>query len=152
MIDFSARIEQGRLYFETLGLMFRQASWDDAHDLHVAGGSQRASALALIHPAWLETEDFSEIRGSRSFGFEAMGESCQAPLIWGYSCPNSAIEVDHMFPYSLGGPTRADNGLLLCRDHNRLKGHDVHLIPWERYSFPWLADQLAAIGARVSER
>lgn len=54
-----------------------------------------------------------------------------------------------MFPFALGGPTRPDNALILCRVHNRLKGHDVHLLPWESHEFRWLGEQVSKVAARL---
>lgn len=41
-------------------------------------------------------------------------------LIWG-RCPDEATEVDHVYPWSRGGPTIPANGQALCRGHNRKK-------------------------------
>lgn len=41
-------------------------------------------------------------------------------LAWG-RCPDEATEVDHVYPWSRGGPTVAGNGQALCRGHNRNK-------------------------------
>ena len=35
--------------------------------------------------------------------------------------PGSRCEIDHIIPYSLGGPTSIDNGRLYCAHHNRLR-------------------------------
>ena len=42
-------------------------------------------------------------------------------LAWG-RCPDEATEVDHVYPWSRGGPTIPANGQALCRGHNRSKG------------------------------
>ena len=39
---------------------------------------------------------------------------CDAPFSW--------LEADHVEAHSRGGPTRLDNGQLLCRPHNQAKG------------------------------
>jgi hypothetical protein len=51
------------------------------------------------------------------------GGRCEAAfvLFWG-RCGSPAVEVDHVFPYSKGGPTVASNGQALCKSHNRRKG------------------------------
>lgn len=51
------------------------------------------------------------------------GERCEAPgfLAWG-RCSSPAVEVDHVFPWSRGGPTVVANGQALCAPHNRAKG------------------------------
>ncbi|GAA1424386.1 HNH endonuclease signature motif containing protein [Agrococcus citreus] len=40
-------------------------------------------------------------------------------------CSARATEVDHIFPWSRGGPTVESNGQALCRPHNRSKGRKV---------------------------
>jgi hypothetical protein len=48
---------------------------------------------------------------------------CEAAgfIIWG-RCSDAAVEVDHVFPWSRGGPTVVSNGQALCTAHNRNKG------------------------------
>ena len=48
------------------------------------------------------------------------------------------MHVDHRFPYALGGPSDPSNAIFLCREHNLLKGHDVHLNKWVPEEFLWL--------------
>ncbi len=150
-VDLAARVEVGRQYFALLGASL-QGNWQDLYANYLADGRLVLLGLVLIHPVWLEglAEGQEDIRGPRGFGPASIWLGCQARLIWGYDCNGGPLETDHMFPYGLGGPTRADNGLVLCQEHNRLKGHDVHLIPWEAYGFPWLDDQVARMRARQS--
>ncbi|MGC5076144.1 HNH endonuclease [Agrococcus sp. DT81.2] len=65
----------------------------------------------------------------RSTVLERAGGQCEAPvlLMWG-RCGDPATEVDHVVPWSRGGPTVASNGQALCRSHNRSKGAMVP--PW----------------------
>lgn len=42
-------------------------------------------------------------------------------VAWG-RCSSVAVEVDHVFPWSRGGPTVVSNGQALCAAHNRSKG------------------------------
>ncbi len=51
------------------------------------------------------------------------GDRCEGAgfLAWG-RCPSAAVEVDHVFPWSRGGPTVVSNGQALCAAHNRSKG------------------------------
>lgn len=139
----AARIDTGRRYFETLRKVL-PLSWEDCHRDFLRS-RDTLLGLALIHPWWFE-EAGHDPRGPRSFFTHRHG-TCQSQLLWGYGCDGSPIEVDHLFPYGLGGPTRPDNGIELCREHNRLKGHDVHLIPWETYKFGWLSQQAEAVAA-----
>jgi hypothetical protein len=43
-------------------------------------------------------------------------------LVWG-RCRAEASEVDHIYPWSRGGPTIVSNGQALCRKHNRRKSN-----------------------------
>ena len=42
-------------------------------------------------------------------------------IAWG-RCSSPAVQVDHVFPWSRGGPTVVSNGQALCAGHNRSKG------------------------------
>lgn len=54
---------------------------------------------------------------------ERAGGRCEAGVMFGLlRCNGAAVEVDHVFPHSKGGPTVVSNGQALCRDHNRRKG------------------------------
>lgn len=57
------------------------------------------------------------------------------------------MHVDHRFPFALGGPTIPENALFLCREHNMLKGHDVHLNAWNESEFTWLDFVVSAVEA-----
>jgi hypothetical protein len=52
------------------------------------------------------------------------GGRCEAPMLlaWG-RCQDPATEVDHVYPWSRGGPTVVSNGQALCRTHNRRKSN-----------------------------
>lgn len=52
------------------------------------------------------------------------GNRCEGPvfLAWG-RCSSPATEVDHIYPWSRGGPTIVSNGQALCREHNRRKSN-----------------------------
>lgn len=43
-------------------------------------------------------------------------------LAWG-RCRAPAVEADHVYPWSRGGPTVLSNGQALCREHNRSKSN-----------------------------
>lgn len=55
--------------------------------------------------------------------FARAGDRCEGAgfLAWG-RCAAAAVEVDHVFPWSRGGPTVVSNGQALCAAHNRSKG------------------------------
>jgi hypothetical protein len=57
------------------------------------------------------------------------GHRCEGHFLFTLiRCPKDATEVDHVIPWSKGGPTIVSNGQALCRYHNRSKGDK--LIPW----------------------
>ena len=149
-IDYAARVERGRMYFERLRAAMA-GTWHEALARYSDSDDRVLDGLVLIHPSWLDGmgDGLPDTRGVRAFGYQAEAGACRAMLVWGYPCDGTALEIDHMFPYGLGGPTRPDNGLVLCREHNRLKGHDVHLLPWESYQFPWLQEQVAKTQVRL---
>lgn len=50
------------------------------------------------------------------------GGRCEGAVFFGWGrCPDAATEVDHVYPWSRGGPTMPGNGQALCRGHNRRK-------------------------------
>ena len=61
--------------------------------------------------------------GPRAEVLKRAGERCEGALMlaWG-RCGRPAVEVDHVFPYSKGGPTVVSNGQATCKHHNRSKG------------------------------
>lgn len=65
----------------------------------------------------------------RRAALERANGRCEAPvfLAWG-RCDAPAVEVDHVVPWSRGGPTVLSNAQALCKHHNRSKGALVP--PW----------------------
>ncbi|WP_206447644.1 HNH endonuclease [Agrococcus sp. KRD186] len=61
--------------------------------------------------------------GARTAVLERAGGRCEgsAFLFWG-RCDAPAVEIDHVVPWSRGGPTVVGNGQALCKAHNRSKG------------------------------
>lgn len=124
---------------ECLHLTWREAA---------VGSRTLVDSLVLINPNWLPDDYDRELalnlvpfRGARS------PYPCQSRLIWGYECPltDEAVEADHLFPRSLGGPTVAANQLPLCRIHNAWKCADLLAFPWENGEPLWLDDQLTTV-------
>jgi hypothetical protein len=115
--------------------------------------------LALLHPQHIADSSMPthltldgvqrSLQGPRAFGASLGGQSCQSSLLWGYECPlNAEIQQDHLFPYSLGGPTLPLNRIYLCRYHNMVKTSDVHSFPWEhedKWIAPWLTAQVSKV-------
>ena len=60
---------------------------------------------------------------ARDTVMQRAGRRCEAAtfLVWG-RCAADAVEVDHIMPWSRGGPTVVSNGQGLCKGHNRGKG------------------------------
>ena len=113
--------------------------WRRTHDLYLAKNDDSFLGLALIHPDHLKTLDGdqqqirTQIQGSRSFKEGLKTGKCQSELLWGYECPlkNAELQTDHLFPFSLGGPTTGNNSMTLCKYHNMVKSNDIHCYPWE---------------------
>lgn len=116
--------------------------------------------MALVHPEHYEgsvryLRDLSvtcdcPVRGPRSFAKEIGLNSmpCASNRIWGYPCPihdTGSLAADHLFPYSLGGPTSAGNKIYLCHWHNQIKAADIHIFPWEKGPPEWLDDVLKRV-------
>ncbi|WNM23533.1 HNH endonuclease [Demequina capsici] len=67
--------------------------------------------------------------GARARVLERAGSRCEGSLFWAWGrCPTVAVEADHVFPHSKGGPTVVSNGQALCKDHNRRKSNMTP--PW----------------------
>lgn len=62
-------------------------------------------------------------RGSRRFAVGQPARECEWSKLAGRTCslPPERLQADHVWPYSLGGPTVPDNLAWLCETHNALK-------------------------------
>ena len=121
--------------------------------------------LALLHPDhykklslpdYLSKKNYQQIRGKRSFNSRnSITTKCQASIIWNYECQNKTeIQADHLFPYSMGGPTIEQNRINLCKYHNMVKSSDIHCFPWNetrQWIDPWLDNQIIKIRKSVYE-
>lgn len=112
--------------------------------------------LALIAPsvAPLSEQRWADLRGNR-FGDVPRGamDQCGSRRVWGYECPGAEdrLQLDHAWPYALGGRSVAENGVWLCGPHNHAKSWDVHCYTWERPQRPrWLDGFLARIDADLA--
>lgn len=158
MINLDLRAQFGRKYLDFL-TRSRRHTWFELRrkwqelDLW--------EQIVLIHPDWLrdagvEQSRIEELQGPRAFSRRHSSARCASSRIWGYQCDSdSRLEVDHLWPYALGGPTLPGNAVPLCRDHNALKGVDIHAYPWEETpaaSSLWLAPQIAKIAYALGER
>lgn len=62
--------------------------------------------------------------GARRIVMERAGGRCEGAFIAGLGrCRQHAVEVDHIYPCSRGGPTIASNGQALCKSHNQRKSN-----------------------------
>ena len=116
----------------------RDVSWRDTYERYKLGALTIYESLSICHPRYYgESLDAnsSQIRGPRAFTPEDLPKSakCGSVHVWGYQCPltlREPLHADHVFPYSYGGPTEARNKRYLCKDHNRIKGCDIHSFDW----------------------
>ena len=113
--------------------------------------------LALIHPFFYTNADGNNIseslhpphpRNSKpSLPTENRHHICQiSTLLPSAVCPwrnvPTTIELDHKWPYSLGGPSTLDNRLELCKDCNKNKSSSFNLYPTNRGIPRWLSDRV----------
>ena len=136
------RYESASKYLQTLERSL-DSGWQVAFSNCGTHGGSLFEKLSLLHPSHLEQLSLpsylsggrarTEIQGPRSFAPGPSRKPCQSSLLWGYECPldQSASQEDHLFPYSLGGPTVGGNRISLCRYHNMVKTCDIHCFPWE---------------------
>ena len=149
-----ARFEGALRYLNHLESIKTQSDWVAGYKRFIAGKVTVEEALALVNPLHLdEIVDKVYILGPRSFHEQTSAEwcGCQADLVWGYSCPIAAesFQADHLFPYSAGGPTAAENRIWLCPGHNRVKSSDIHLYSWEAGTPDWVAPRLSLFASRL---
>lgn len=129
--------------------------WFAEYELFCNNQLSLARTMVLLLPeAYGEkpADQTSLIRIRRTFDMKSAEQQCQSAWYWGYECPfgtDAAMTADHVFPYSLGGITEGTNLLWLCEVHNRIKGSDVHVFPWERGVPPWVPDVLSRVAPIV---
>ena len=152
LTTLKTRIERGEEYLLALE-EFHSWKWSEILAEYCNRRLALPQAMVLVHPDFYEEREAKvgqSIRGARSFSASAgqHAAACMADQIWLSECPLKNPEVvhsDHLFPYSLGGPTIAANQLFLCPVHNCSKAGDIHLFPWERGEPSWLAIQVERI-------
>lgn len=150
-----ARILAARAYIESLEYTFA-SDWLELYDRYTNGLLGIHEALALAHPqSYPDLSDGVDIRGNRAFTSQRNrhGLRCSSGLIWGYECTLNSpqLTADHLFPWSMGGPTAASNQLVLCHYHNLVKTSDVHVYPWELGEPAWLRALLQNLASRHRE-
>ncbi|GAA4714039.1 hypothetical protein GCM10025782_08780 [Pedococcus ginsenosidimutans] len=146
-MDIRSRVDSAESYFRFLNTV-RYRLWSDIYIEYVGGSLTLPESAVLVHPMWRD-QLISETPCRRQRSFQnppPAYESCAASTIWGYACPSAtSLQTDHRFPWALGGPTSPGNAVYLCRDHNQMKGHDVHLIAWTVDNFAWLHDEVEEV-------
>ena len=146
------RMERGEQYLLALERL-QNRRWSEVFGEYSERRLATPEVMVLVHPTFYEhlgADARQSIQGPRRFPHTAdqRAKACMAEQIWFSACPlENAEDVhsDHVFPYSLGGPTVAANQLFLCPVHNRAKAGDIHLFPWERGEPSWLAGQVDRI-------
>ena len=156
----TARTKSAADYLKALESSLRQG-W--LHSFK-AGAKTVYDQLALLHPEHLAELDLPPHRsedslqrlmqGVRAFPASIIASnSCQADLLWGYKCElHGEIQQDHLFPYSLGGPSIAQNRVFLCKYHNMVKSSDIHCYPWEAtdaWAKPWIGAQINKLNKEI---
>ena len=152
--DFSRDSTWGQLYAQALGLI-EHNSWWELKERFDGGSLGLVEALILIHPAWYTLNDLDEcpVRGNRSFGNTAVSfPKCESHVIWDYQCPLDAGQphLDHLFPWSLGGPTTSTNAIWLCPPHNQAKGSDWHEVVAPVRKFRWFDTTLSRVESALN--
>jgi hypothetical protein len=150
------RIISSKKYLRNVYIKAKK-EWDEIYRNYVNNSLSTEEKLAIVHPInYREKLDKSEILRKRNFAQEPVSQSmeCQSKVIWGYKCDiqnqlSNDIQADHLFPYSLGGPTLPSNKIHLCSEHNYLKGSDVHFFPWEEGEPEWLDGTISNINDKI---
>jgi hypothetical protein len=161
VINYQFRIDSTKTYIDKLRANL-SIGWNSIYKMYNNNELNYIDKVTMIHPDFIKSIHLpnyithgmliAEIQGERLFRKES--GKCQSELIWGYECPlpPTLCSGDHLFPYSLGGPSIAGNKLLLCRYHNMIKGTDIHLFPWEDHlnRLRWVDSQIDALARRIS--
>lgn len=82
---------------------------------------EKSSAVVMTLP--IKATRYIPTKTKRMIWANANGRCCYIHPITKQRCGSKRfLEIDHIFPKSLGGSNNADNLRLLCDAHNRLKG------------------------------
>lgn len=147
-----SRVEVAKRYLEEHHKML-DTSWPSLYRKYKKGELSKVQEFSLINPDhFRELVNVRDVLGNRSFNQDLVIESidCQSRKMWGYDCnvqerSHVGMNADHLFPYSLGGPTLGGNKIYLCSVHNEMKGNDIHLYPWEAPTPEWLQQIISSI-------
>lgn len=149
---FGLALDYHRVVDQLAGLDAR--TWLERSSAATAG-HDTSTAYALIHRdvAPVTPERLRELQGQRAFASvrRLVGARCEANLVWGYDCPmhtpSHELELDHSWPFALGGQSVPSNGIWLCKLHNRAKSHDIHNYDWPELWPSWLLVMMSLIRA-----
>lgn len=146
-LDLSLRLNSAHSFFNQMAVL-QSLDWLSEYERLQAINFPVPETMTLLNPRhWNHIAPRDAVLGKAQFSnVELSDAKCDGIKIWGYECPldSQAIHIDHVFPYSLGGPTILENALFLCATHNIAKSADIHLIPWEE-GFSWMPGLLAKI-------
>ena len=114
--------------------------------------------LVLVHPRWYEPNTKvknCKVRGKRDRKVNKhFREVCESIKFWNYECPfdDPDIKIDHVFPWSLGGPSEPSNSAYLCEYHNLLKGPDIHHLELseDNFNFGWFPETLEKVRKKLA--
>ena len=132
--------------------------WNDKFNSIVDDGviSDTVVGLVLIHPDYRIQHNGMDImlKDDRFVRQIERSAKCEWKKYGGYECPwnndvflRGALEIDHHWPSSLGGPTSDSNRLHLCRHHNSCKSNSIEHYDWENTP-SWLLPLLKKIHER----
>ena len=156
----SARYKSARDYLLTETNPPWGTDWQLGYAMYQAGDLSTPQQLFLCNPMWYPITDFDavqeRIQGVRPFSAHRGLETCRSDELYGYECPVTLAdpvhcEHDHLFPYSLGGPTDPRNRISLCTWHNREKGSGIHVFKWELGAPPWVPEAVERISRALAE-
>ncbi|MDH5401957.1 MAG: HNH endonuclease [Candidatus Heimdallarchaeota archaeon] len=135
-------------------------NWENLYNKFNKNKNDLVSLMILIHPEnynhLIKIPGISDPRGNRYFdntvfSIDRNQNKCDSIKIFGYICPlknsdENKINIDHLWPFSLGGPTEVSNGIFLCKIHNNFKHNDIHNIDENLLlNFTWLEELLSKI-------
>jgi len=129
--------------------------WCDHYDRNI-GNMTLSMGLFLLHPAFHKRLDGTPMdltfRTTPSFS-ETQKEAiifhkCKiGSLVENALCGGTDTVSDHNWPWSLGGPTRGENHLELCKTCNGQKSNSILLFNWHQNitDQEWIGEMLESI-------
>ena len=154
--QFGQRQYTDTLEYLTFFANAKKRSWAELYDVY--DELTFPERLVLVHPEWYESNKKvknCKVRGKRDRKVNKNGwEVCESIKFWDYECPfdDPDIKIDHVFPWSLGGPSVPSNSAYLCEYHNRLKGPDIHHLELNEdgSDFDWFPETLEKVRKKLA--